>query len=70
MQKKKVIVNRFHTLMSCPFSKSLYNTLGNMKQFNSQGHKIILKYMIEMMIKQDSQDQISIFFWPLLFHNC
>lgn len=56
--------------MSCPFSKSLYNTLGNMKQFNSQGHKIILKYMIDMMIKQDSQDQISIFFWPLLFHNC
>lgn len=56
--------------MACPFYKSLYDILGNRKQFPSQGHKSHPQNMIDMMIKQDSQDQISIFFWFVLFHNC
>lgn len=39
MQKKKIIVNGYYTLMACPFCKSLYDILGNRKQFPSQGHK-------------------------------
>lgn len=37
--KKKNHCKCYHTLTACPFYESLYNTLGNMKQFPSQGHK-------------------------------
>lgn len=53
-KKKKIIANVIpcHTLMACLFYKSLYNNLGNNEKKNRvRATKLILKYMIEMMIK-------------------